>query len=130
MRTRQFASCSSRASPFRHASTRSVVTDEKTLRAELRATRKRGYGLALEEGEVGMAAMACPIFYPAGVRRPEAWATVSVAGPVVRMTRPRILQIAKELNAAALEFSSIWPMRPFVEGAAAPPTNGKNAPSR
>ncbi len=37
--------------------TRPVVTDERTLRAELRASRERGYGLATEEGEAGMVAM-------------------------------------------------------------------------
>jgi len=36
---------------------RSIVTDERTLRAELRASRERGYGLANEEGEAGMVAV-------------------------------------------------------------------------
>jgi len=36
---------------------RPIVTDERTLRAELRASRERGYGLANEEGEAGMVAM-------------------------------------------------------------------------
>jgi IclR family transcriptional regulator, acetate operon repressor len=95
---------------------RSIVTDERTLRAELRATSERGYGLAIEEGEAGMVAMACPIFFPLE-KKTRAVGTVSIAGPMVRMTPKRIIQISKELKAAALEFSGIWPMRRFVEGA-------------
>jgi IclR family acetate operon transcriptional repressor len=95
---------------------RSIVSDERSLRAELRATRERGYGLAIEEGEAGMAAMACPILFPLE-KKARAVGTVSIAGPVVRMTPKRIAQISKELKSAALEFSRIWPMRRLVEGA-------------
>lgn len=97
---------------------RSIVTDEPTLRAELLASRKRGYGLAVEEGEVGIEAIACPIFFPLE-RKLRAVGTVSVAGPVVRMTPKRIVEISKELKSAALEFSRIWPMRRYVGGASA-----------
>jgi len=76
---------------------------------------ERGYGLANEEGEAGMVAMASPIFVPLE-KKSRAVGTVSIAGPMVRMTSKRIIQISKELKAAALEFSRIWPMRRFVEG--------------
>jgi IclR family acetate operon transcriptional repressor len=73
---------------------RSIVTDERSLRAELRASRERGYGLANEEGEAGMVAMACPIFVPLE-KKTRAVGTVSIAGPMVRMTSKRIIQISK-----------------------------------
>jgi len=41
---------------------RCIVSNEKTLRAELNATRKRGYGLAIEEGAAGTIAIAIPLF--------------------------------------------------------------------
>lgn len=94
---------------------RSIVTDERTLRAELRASRKRGYGLAIEEGEAGIVAMACPIFFPSE-KKTRAVGTVSIAGPVVRMTPKRVIEFSKDLKTAALKFSEIWPMRHFVEG--------------
>jgi IclR family acetate operon transcriptional repressor len=94
---------------------RSIVTDERTLRAELRASRECGYGLANEEGAKQGVAMACPIFVSLE-KKTRAVGTVSIAGPMVRMTSKRIIQVSKELKAAALEFSRIWPMRRFVEG--------------
>ena len=91
---------------------RQVITDEASLRAELGATRQRGYGLAVEEGEKGTAAIAFPIFEALATAKP-AVGTVSVAGPVVRLTPPRIAEMAEETKAAALEMSIIWPMRRF-----------------
>ena len=103
---------------------RSIVTDEPTLRAELCVSRKRGYGLACEEGEAGMVAIACPIFFPQGLHT-RAVGTVSVAGPVVRIPPARAAEIAKDLNAAASEFSEIWPMRQFVGGGPVIARNGE-----
>jgi IclR family acetate operon transcriptional repressor len=50
-------------------------------------------------------AMACPIFVPLE-KKTRAVGTVSIAGPMVRMTSKRIIQISKELKAAALEIFS------------------------
>ena len=94
---------------------RCTVTSEAILRTELSKTRKRGYGIAREEGEAGMAAIGCPVFDPFDKTR--AVATVSVAGPIVRITPNRISSIADDIKAAAAELSQMWPMRQFAMGA-------------
>jgi DNA-binding IclR family transcriptional regulator len=83
------------------------------LRAELRATRERTYGLAIEEGAAGTAAIAVPIFHPPGTQN-RAVGTVSVAGPIVRMTQARIAEIIPDVRAAAVELSQIWPVRRYL----------------
>jgi len=87
-----------------------VVRTEAALRRELRETRQRGYGLALEEAEAGTAAIACTI---RAAPRPDARivGTVSVAGPRVRFTRERIPALAKSVAAAARELGMLWPVR-------------------
>jgi IclR family transcriptional regulator, acetate operon repressor len=92
---------------------RSIVSDEKTLRAELSATRKRGYGLAIEEGVVGTVAVAVPILVGPEKSR-SAVGTVSIAGPIARIGRERIKEIVDDLRVAAVELSSVWPMQQFL----------------
>jgi len=92
---------------------RRLITNEASLRAELHATRERGYGLAIEEGAAGTAAIAVPILNAPG--RGRAVGTVSVAGPIVRMTQARIAEIIPHVRAAAVELSQIWPIRRFLD---------------
>jgi IclR family acetate operon transcriptional repressor len=94
---------------------RSIVTNEAALRTELARTRRRGYGIAREEGEVGMVAIGCPVFDPFDKGR--AVATVSLAGPIVRISPNRVKSIVADLKEAAAELSDLWPMRQFAMGA-------------
>jgi IclR family transcriptional regulator, acetate operon repressor len=103
---------------------RCIVSNEKTLRAELNATRKRGYGLAIEEGVVGTIAVAIPIFVGPAKSR-AAVGTVSVAGPVARIGGQRIKEIVDDLRFAAAELSSVWPMQQFL----APVSSKSSEPS-
>jgi len=93
---------------------RRLITNEASLRAELRATRERGYGLAIEEGAAGTAAIAVPIFNGTDQQR-RAVGSVSVAGPIVRMTAARIAEIMPDVRAAAVELSQIWPVRRYLD---------------
>lgn len=93
---------------------RRLITNEASLRAELRATRERGYGLAVEEGAAGTAAIAVPILN-ATDKQNRALGTVSVAGPIVRMTQTRIAEIIPHVRAAAVELTQIWPIRRFLD---------------
>lgn len=97
---------------------RCIVSNEKTLRDELSATRKRGYGLAIEEGEVGTIAVAVPILVGPEKSR-AAVGTVSIAGPIARIGGQRIKEIVNDLRVAAAELSSVWPMQQFL----APPAS-------
>jgi DNA-binding IclR family transcriptional regulator len=103
-----------------------VVRTEAALRQQLRETRQRGYGLALEEAEAGTAAIACTF---RAAPRPGARivGTVSVAGPRVRFTRDRIRVLAKAVAAAAGELSMLWPVREQLSAAPAAPELSESA---
>ena len=98
-----------------------VTVGPKALRsveafiAELNATRKRGYALADEEGEGGVAAIAVAILAPgdAGVL-----GTTSVAGPLVRVTPDRHDAIVRALRATASDLALAWPRSHFTGSAA------------
>jgi IclR family acetate operon transcriptional repressor len=95
---------------------RPVVRDEASLRAELSKTRRRGYGVSIEEGEIGTSAMAQAILI--GPDR-EAVGTVSIAGPAARLTRERMKEFAPHLAATVSEIEALWPARKvanFVTG--------------
>lgn len=87
-----------------------VIRDLDRFREELRATRQRRYGVAIEEGEPGMAAVAVPV---RDSRRDDApaVATLSIAGPVTRLPAERRDALAGLLAAAAAELSALWPIR-------------------
>ena len=87
-----------------------VVRDELTLLQELRRTRERGYGLAIEEGETGTAAIACAI-HERSMPGAPAVGTVSVAGPIVRLSPSRLSEIADDVRATASELTALWPLR-------------------
>jgi IclR family transcriptional regulator, acetate operon repressor len=80
------------------------------LRRHLDETRRRGYALAIEEGEPGTVAIAAAFRAHPGARAAAA-GTVSVAGPQVRLSRERIGKIVPLLLRAAHEVTRLWPMR-------------------
>jgi IclR family acetate operon transcriptional repressor len=93
---------------------RPVVCNEADLRKELRRTRKRGYGLAIEEGEAGTAALGVAIISPP---RGKAVGTVSIAGPISRLSPKRLEELSGEVIAAAEELAFLWPLREFSDAA-------------
>jgi DNA-binding IclR family transcriptional regulator len=87
-----------------------AVTTLPELRRELRQTRRRGWGEAVEEGEPGVAAVA------AAIRARDAAdaavvATVSVAGPSARLDAARREALARDALSAADELTALWPAR-------------------
>jgi DNA-binding IclR family transcriptional regulator len=80
------------------------------LRRHLATTRRRGYATAVEEGEPGTVAMAAAFRAYDASDAPVA-GTVSIAGPVVRLTDARIAQLAPKLLSCAAELSRLWPLR-------------------
>ena len=76
------------------------------LAKDLLQVGKRGYGLAIEEAEPGVTAVAVAIVD----RISDATlGTVSVAGPSVRMGPERFAGIAKTLSAASRALAGVWP---------------------
>ncbi|MGQ0664616.1 MAG: IclR family transcriptional regulator [Pseudomonadota bacterium] len=86
---------------------RRAVKTVSALRQHLAETRRRGYGLAVEEGEPDTAAIA------AVVRGSDALVvgTVSVAAPLTRFTGERRERAVHSLLAAVGEMSALWPVR-------------------
>jgi IclR family transcriptional regulator, acetate operon repressor len=79
------------------------------LRRELELTARRGYGLALNEAEPGVTAVAAAIRQAGGS---PTLGTVSIAGPSVRMTESRVRELAPLVMQAASELAALWPLRP------------------
>jgi len=85
-----------------------VIRTIDALLKELRATAKRGYGLAFNEAEPGVTAIA------AAIRSGGDKATVgtlSIAGPSARMTERRVRELAPLVTQCAAELSTLWPVR-------------------
>jgi DNA-binding IclR family transcriptional regulator len=86
-----------------------VIRSVEALLREIKATARRGYGVALNEAEPGVTAIA------AAIRAEDGGAglgTVSVAGPSVRMTDGRIRELAPLVVQCATDLSGLWPLRP------------------
>ena len=83
------------------AFTDTTITTRDKLRKELALVREQGYAVAVDELEVGLAAIAAPIHNAHG----DVIASMSVSGPTFRHTEERIEQIIPPLVEAAAEVS-------------------------
>jgi IclR family transcriptional regulator, acetate operon repressor len=77
-------------------------TTVKSLLGFLHAARTRGYAMIDEVFAPGMSAMAAPV-----MRRGEAIGVISIAGPRIRLTRDRMLELSAALLAAAMELGPV-----------------------
>lgn len=90
-----------------------AVRSVEALLREVKATARRGYGLALSEAEFGVTAVAATIrARDAG----PALGTVSIAGPSARITEKRAHELAPLVLRAASELSNLWPLRVSAAG--------------
>jgi len=79
-----------------------TITDQETLRQELRAIRAQGYAIDDEENEKGIRCVGSPVLGSSG--RPVA--AISVSGPAFRITKKLIQDVlGKEVVEAAAEIS-------------------------
>jgi len=85
-----------------------VIRTIEALLRELKATARRGYGLAFNEAEFGVTAVAAAIRAGEGG---SALGTVSIAGPSARITEKRAHELAPIVLRTAGELSSLWPLR-------------------
>lgn len=84
---------------------RAIKSVDGLLR-EIAATRKRGYGTAVEEAEAGVTALAVAIRSAANE---SVVGTMSIAGPLLRVTPARYGQFHQLLRGAADQLGVIWP---------------------
>jgi len=88
-----------------------VIRSIEALLRDLRTTARRGYGLALNEAEPGVTAIAAAVRSgPDGA----AVGTVSIAGPTVRVPESRIRELAPLVMQCASDLSNLWPLRPKI----------------
>jgi DNA-binding IclR family transcriptional regulator len=98
------------------------------LLADLALVRRRGYAVAEEEAEPGVAALAVVVRDTnLGII-----GTTSIAGPVVRITKSRYPAIVAALNEAASELAKAWPRRALTSSPAEPlpPRDARNGARR
>jgi DNA-binding IclR family transcriptional regulator len=90
-----------------------VIRSVDALLRELRTTARRGYGLAVNEAEFGVTAVAAAIRAEANG---PALGTVSIAGPSARMSEKRAHELAPLVLRSARELSDLWPLRARAGG--------------
>ena len=78
-----------------------TITRKAQLREELETVREQGYALAVDELEVGLAAVAAPIRNAHG----DIVASISVSGPSFRLTGERLEEVVPLCVAAGEEIS-------------------------
>ncbi|MCQ4206527.1 IclR family transcriptional regulator [Streptomyces longispororuber] len=78
-----------------------TITGTTALRAELEAVEDQGFAVAVEELELGLAAVAAP----ARAHDGRVIGAISVSGPVFRLTEENLPALAKRTVAAAAELS-------------------------
>ena len=83
------------------------ITDRDAFRAEIEKVRRQGYAVMDEENELGMRAIAVPVFNSQGV----AFASLATAAPVFRLSVEAMEAIVPLLQAAAVELSARLPQR-------------------
>ncbi|MDT0392011.1 IclR family transcriptional regulator [Streptomyces sp. DSM 41921] len=84
-----------------HRFTERTVTVASMLRGELDTVVQQGYAITVEELEIGLAAAASPVRAHDG----KVIASLSVSGPVYRLSPERLPEVAKRTEAAAAELS-------------------------
>ena len=78
-----------------------TITSLPELKKHLDTIRRNGYAVSDEEMIEGICSVAAPIFDHQGV----VIASFSISGPVLRVTKERIPQLAAKVVAAAQEIS-------------------------
>jgi IclR family acetate operon transcriptional repressor len=81
--------------------TEKTITDPILLQEELERVRQQGYAMAQEELEVGLSAVAAPIWNHEG----EVVAAVSVSGPSFRLSSEKMSELAELTRRTANEIS-------------------------
>ena len=79
------------------AFTEHTATDPGELQKELEQIRRQGYGIAEEELEMGLSAVAAPIWSHEG----QVTASISISGPSFRLPRERLEELGIEVKQVA-----------------------------
>ena len=88
-----------------------AIRSIEALLRDLRATARRGYGVAQNEAEPGVTAVAAAVRSGPGG---DAVGTVSIAGPTARVIESRVRELASMVMQCATDLSNVWPLRPKI----------------
>lgn len=88
-----------------------AVTTMPALTTELARIRRRGFGMARDESEIGAAAVAAPIFSDTG--RSEVVAGLAVIGPSARVSATDLTEMAADVMKSAEGLSRLVVLAPF-----------------
>jgi IclR family transcriptional regulator, acetate operon repressor len=105
-----------------------AITTMSALTTELARVRRRGFGTARDESEVGAAAVAAPIFSDTG--RTQVIAGLAVIGPTARVSTAELTKIAVHVVRSADELSRLVVLAPFCRKGARDPRNRARAAER
>ena len=94
-----------------------ALRDIDQVLREIETTRRQGYGVAYEEGEPGMCAVAAAI--PGNGADAACVGTISVASPTVRTPLEKLHEWAPDIVQLAGRLSELWPIRAFQPAATA-----------
>jgi DNA-binding IclR family transcriptional regulator len=83
------------------------ITDREGFRAEIDLVRRRGFAVMDQENELGMRAVAVPVFNSQGT----AFASLATAVPVFRMSVEALVALVPLLQSAAAELSARLPQQ-------------------
>ncbi|MDR7082051.1 DNA-binding IclR family transcriptional regulator [Arthrobacter ginsengisoli] len=83
------------------------ITDREAFRSEIKLVRTRGYAVMDQENELGMRAVAVPVFNSQG----HAFASLATAVPVFRMSVEALVALVPLLQSAAAELSARLPQQ-------------------
>ncbi|WP_458112525.1 IclR family transcriptional regulator [Arthrobacter sp. R1-13] len=83
------------------------ITDRDAFRAEIDLVRNRGYATMDQENELGMRAVAVPVFNSQG----HAFAALATAVPVFRLSQEALVALVPVLQEAAAELAARLPER-------------------
>jgi DNA-binding IclR family transcriptional regulator len=91
-----------------------TITRRSLLEADLSEVRRRGYALTDEELELGLVAVAAPVYRDDRA----AIAAISVTAPSTRLDRSRLAEVATQCVFEANALSAVLGYRPQREGVA------------
>ena len=83
-----------------------AIQSAAALLQDLARTRRRGYGLSVEEAEPGVKAIAVTVRLH---EDQQVVGTMSIAGPLMRMGRERDAEFLSSLQSAARTLGMVWP---------------------
>lgn len=105
-----------------------AISTMSALMTDLARVRRRGFGTARDESEVGAAAVAAPIF--SDTNRTEVTAALAVIGPTARVSASDLTKLAPHVIKSAEELSRLVALAPFCRKGDGDPRSRARAAER